>query len=142
MFTPYGRLYPGRRYVDWTCLDGFNFSGTDSFSRLFRSSYLKLLDLAPKKPVMIGQTGSVEGGIGKAAWITDALSTQLPARFRRVKAFLWFNWRIYQEDRWLDWPIESSNSAQTAFRDAIASPYYLAGGGLGNLPRHSKIRAP
>jgi Glycosyl hydrolase family 26 len=141
-FTPYNRLYPGRRYVDWTCLDGFNFSGTDTFSWLFRSSYRRLLYLAPRKPVMISQTGSVEGGNGKAAWITDALSTQLPTRFPRVKAFLWFNWRIQQGDRWLEWPIESSESAQAAFHDAIASPYYVPGGSLGSLPRGSRIRAP
>jgi mannan endo-1,4-beta-mannosidase len=141
-FTPYRRLYPGWRYVNWTCLDGFNFSGTDTFSWLFRSSYRRLLDLAPRKPIMISQTSSVEGGNGKAAWITDTLSTQLPTSFPRVKALLWFNWRIYEGGRWLEWPIESSDSAQAAFRDAIASPYYLAGGSLGNLPRGSKIKAP
>jgi chitodextrinase len=142
IFTPYEQLYPGHAYVDWTCLDGFNFDGKSTFSWLFGSSYQKLLQIAPGKPVMISQTGSVEGGNGKAAWITDALSTQLPTSFPNVKAFLWFNWRIYENGKWWDWPIESSATAQAAFRTAIASPYYAPGGGFGNLLRGSKITAP
>ena len=141
-FTPYDQLYPGSSYVDWTCLDGFNKDGTQSFSWLFGSSYEKLLQLAPAKPVMISQTGSVEGGSGKAGWIKDALSTQLPSSFPRVKALVWFNWRIYENSKWWDWPIESSPAAQDAFRSAIASPYYAPGGGFGNLPAGSKIAAP
>lgn len=139
---PYRRLYPGRRYVDWTCLDGYNKSGTDSFSRLFRSSYARLLELAPRKPIMIGETSSIEGGDGKAAWITDAIATQLPTHFPRIRALLWFNWRNYQDGTWWDWPIESSASAQAAVRDAIASPYYAPGGTFGHLPLRSKIRPP
>jgi hypothetical protein len=141
-FTSYDQLYPGDSYVDWTCLDGYNKDGTRSFSWLFGSSYSKLLQLAPKKPIMIGQTASVEGGSGKAAWIKDALSTQLPNSFPRVKALLWFNWRIYEKSRWWEWPIESSSAAQGAFRSAISSPYYVSGGGLGNLPANSKITEP
>jgi beta-mannanase len=141
-FTPYRRLYPGRAYVDWTCLDGYNRTGTDSFSELFRSSYRRLLNLARRKPVMISQTSSVEGGDGKAAWITDAFSTQLPTNFPRVKAILWFNWRIYENGTWWEWPIESSSSAQAAFHDAIASPYYAPAGAFGHLTLGSKIRPP
>jgi Glycosyl hydrolase family 26 len=141
-FTPYDQLYPGDAYVDWTCLDGFNKDGSQAFSWLFGSSYAKLLQLAPSKPVMISQTGSVEGGSGKAAWIKDALLTQLPTYFPRVKALVWFNWRIYEVGKWWEWPIESSSSSQSAFRSAIASPYYAPGGTFGALPPGSKIQAP
>ena len=140
--VPFGRLYPGRAFVDWTCLDGYNHSGTETFLQLFRSSYKRLLNLAPRKPMMVGETSSVEGGDGKAAWITDALATQLPERFPRIRALIWLNWRIYQRGTWWDWPIESSASAQAAFRDAIASPYYAAGGFFGGLPRGSQIKPP
>jgi hypothetical protein len=140
-FTPYGKLFPGRAYVDWTCLDGYNQNGTQTFSWLFRSSYARLLRLAPRKRVMIGETSSVESG-NKAAWITDALSNQLPNHFPRVKAVIWFNFRIYEQGKWWEWPIESSSGAQAAFRTAIASAYYAPGGRYGNLPRGSKIRSP
>ena len=141
-FTPYEKLYPGDAYVDWTCLHGYNKTGNDSFSSVFTTSYQKLLTLAPTKPIMIGETGAVEGGLGKAAWIKDALVTQLPRYFPRVKALVWFNWRILEDGKWWEWPIESSASAQDAFRSAIGSSYYAAGGGFNNLPAGSKIQEP
>jgi hypothetical protein len=141
-FTPYRQLYPGDAYVDWTCLDGYNWTGRQSFSWIFGASYRKLLDVAPSKPVMIGQTASVEGGDGKAAWIRDAFARRLPKHFGRVKAVLWFNWRIYERGKWMSWPIESSRAAKRAFRKTIAQRSYVAGGRLGGFPRGVSIKAP
>jgi hypothetical protein len=135
-FTPYSQLYPGSAYVDWTGLDGFNQDGNETFAWLFGSSYANLLQIAPTKPIMITQTGSVE--TGKAAWITEALSTQMPRNFPQIKALVWFNWRIYENNAWYNWPIESSASSQTAFATAIASPYYAAGN-YTNLPLLTKV---
>jgi hypothetical protein len=138
-FVPYADLYPGDRYVDWTGLDGYDFDGTASFSWLFSSSYARLLKLAPAKPVMLSQVGANEVNGQKAAWITDALATQLPRRFPRVKAVLWFNWRIFDQGRWHDWEIESSAAAQSAFRQAIGLPYYRPGGRVTQLPKLTRI---
>jgi mannan endo-1,4-beta-mannosidase len=138
-FVPYRDLYPGDRYVDWTGLDGYDFDGTASFSWLFSSSYAKLLELAPTKPVMLSQVAAEELTGRKPAWITDALGTQLPRHFPRVKAVLWFNWRIFEQGRWLDWEIESSPAAQSAFRQAIASPYYRPGGEGAQMPLLTKV---
>jgi beta-mannanase len=140
-YTSYAQLYPGNAYVDWTCFDGYNKTGNESFSDIFSASYQKLLDLAPTKPIMIGETSSVEGGAGKAAWVTDAL-TQLPTSFPQIKAVVWFNWRIFEANRWWEWPIESSPSTQQAFRAGISSPYYVPGGTFGSLPLGSKIGPP
>jgi hypothetical protein len=139
--VPYGQLYPGDAYVDWTCLDGYNKgSNSTSFNTLYGQSYSDLAKLAPTKPIMIAEVGSIEYGAGvKAAWTTDALSTQLPQNFPRVKAFVWFNWRISENGSWTNWEIESSASSQSAFAAAIASPYYRAGGSLGSLPLLTKI---
>jgi hypothetical protein len=90
---------------------------------------------------MIGETSSVEGGAGKAAWVTDAL-TQLPSSFPQIKAVVWFNWRIFEANKWWEWPIESSPSTQEAFRAGISSPYYAPGGSFGSLPLGSKIGPP
>jgi hypothetical protein len=140
--TPYEQLYPGNSYVDWTCLDGYNQESTSvSFARLYSRSYKHLLKIAPAKPIMIGEIASREyGATDKAAWITDALSTQLPNKFARIKAVVWFNWRIYELGSWWDWPIESSPTAQTAFARAISSPYYATGGKIPRLPRLSKVK--
>jgi hypothetical protein len=91
---------------------------------------------------MIGETSSEENGGSKAIWITDALTTQLPGRYRQVKAFVWFNWRIYENGYWWPWPIESSASAQAAFASGISSSYYVAGGSSASLPPLSKIAPP
>lgn len=167
LFTPYSQLYPGDGYVDWTGLDGFNKDGNSSFSWLYGSSYAKLLQLAPSKPIMITQVASVESGRavrawartrfpdyrrrpplrrfrprarhGKGAWISDMLTAQLPKNFPQIKAFLWFNWRANENGSWVDWEIESSPNAKRAFAAGISSGYYQAGGRFGRLPSLTKI---
>lgn len=141
-------FYPGSAYVDWTCMDGYNHgtnpiqpSAWTSFSSLFLSTYNSLLSIAPEKPIMIGETASTESGGSKASWISDAFETQLPISFPKIKAVVWFNWNIKDEGtglRW-DWPIESSGSAQAAFANAIASPYYSTDT-FGSLPALTRIQ--
>jgi hypothetical protein len=141
-FTSYASLYPGDSYVDWTCLNGYNWGRQQwlTFNQVFARSYRDLLSVAPAKPVMIGETSSDERGGSKAAWITDALVRQLPVHYPRVKAMLWFNWRIAEKGQWWPWEIESSRTAQNAFARAIRSPYYAPGGNYGKLPPLTKIR--
>jgi hypothetical protein len=126
---PLSSLYPGDAYVDWTCLDGYNW-GTNpvkpwawmSFDRVFRPTYdLVTRRIAPSKPLMIGETASTEVGGSKAAWIADALGKAVPSRYPKMAALVWFN------KAWdgMDWPIETSSTAQDAFLAAIASPVYL-----------------
>jgi mannan endo-1,4-beta-mannosidase len=138
----YERLYPGDAYVDWTALDGYNQNGRESFRSLFGRSYRELARIAPSKPILIAETSSIEGGrIAKPTWISDALS-RLPHEFPQVKGFLWMNWRIDERGDWRNWQIESSPSTQLAFAQAIGSPYYAPGGGLGfqNLAPLTKIQ--
>jgi hypothetical protein len=137
--TPLEQLYPGDAYVDWTCTDVYNGSTVwTSFSSLLGPTYTHLLEIAPDKPVMIGETSSLEGGGSKATWIRDALS-QLPTTFPQVRALNWFNWRINQNGGWNPWPIESSAAAQQAFAAGISSSYFAPGGTLGTLPSLTKI---
>jgi mannan endo-1,4-beta-mannosidase len=141
-FTPYEQLYPGDRYVDWTGLDGYDADGTSSFASLFGSSYSDLLRLAATKPIMISQVGAEDVGGSKAPWIIDALSNQLPRHFRQVKAILWFNWRIYEKNRWFDWEIESSAESRAAFAQAVSSSYYLPRGDVPALPALTSVVPP
>ena len=118
------QLYPGDDYVDWTCLDGYNW-GTpwQSFRDIFAGSYDELLRVAPAKPIMIAETGSVEVGGSKSAWISDMFASlpQLPA----IRALVWFNWRILERNAWQEWPVESSSSALQAFRQGVASGNFV-----------------
>ena len=135
------QFYPGDAYVDWTGLDGYNQDATyTGFYSLFKPSYDMLLSIAPTKPIGIGETSSHEYGGQKAGWITDALTTQLPRNFPKIKMLLWFNWRIYENGVWKDWPIESSATAQAAFKAGIASSYYTPGSSsIVNLPPLTKV---
>jgi hypothetical protein len=122
IYTPMAGLYPGDAYVDWTCLDGYNWNGPWlSFDQVFRSSYDVLVKLAPSKPIAIGEVASTEAGGSKAAWITDALA-KVATGYPQLKAFLWAE--FYEAG--MDWPIETSNSSQTVFAQGIASPVYEA----------------
>jgi beta-mannanase len=153
--TELAKLYPGNKYVDWTCMDGYN-RGTNpidplavhpgpgwiTFYEIFQSTYSSLLSLA-EKPVMIAETSSTEYGGSKSGWIEQAISRDLPQIFPSVNAFVWFNWNIFDEGvkvsgRW-DWPIESSASAEASFATSIGSTYY-ANGSFKTLPSLESIQ--
>jgi beta-mannanase len=123
----YAEFYPGNAYVDWTCVDGYNW-GTDpnghklgwqTFDQVFHSAYQAILAIAPTKPMMIGEVGVTEYGGSKATWITDMLTTELPVNYRKIEAFMYFDCNYGPL-----WPIESSTSAEQAFANGIGSSYY------------------
>ncbi len=126
--TPLAELYPGKSYVDWAGMDGYNYSVDlyapwHSFDQVFRSTYTDLVKLLPPTtPIMIGETGTVENGGSKPAWIRDALTTQLPANFPRVKALIWFN----ASDGKFNLRVDTSPQSLAAFRSAIALDTYQA----------------
>src|SRR6266498_1392068 len=127
-------LYPGDAYVDWTGLSVYNkyptwaglnplLTGSEGMT-WFRNSYNDVLTLAPNKPMMLAQWASIEAGDGgakKAAWITDALTVQIPVNFPKIKAVVWFNW---QETSNETYPIETSQAATNAWAAGIASAVY------------------
>jgi mannan endo-1,4-beta-mannosidase len=117
---PFMQYYPGDRWVDWVGLDGFNWGGSIGwrpFSEIFGGSYEELARRT-SKPIVIAETGSGQTGGDKAAWVTSALSQELPY-FERVRAVVWYN----AFDR-SDFRIDSSPSALRAFRRGIAQPLY------------------
>jgi hypothetical protein len=127
--TPLEDLYPGNAYVDWAGLDGYNWSSDlnyfpwQSFSQVFAGTYNHLLRLIPRSmPIMIGETGSVEDGGSKSAWITDALTRQLPGIFTHIRALIWFD----SIDGKIDLRVNTSPQSLAAFKKAIASSNYAS----------------
>jgi hypothetical protein len=126
--TSLASLYPGDAYVDWTGLDGYNW-GTNpakpdkwkSFEQVYKPSYRKIVEtIAPSKPMMIGEVASTEYGGSKAAWIKDMLA-RIPAEYQQIRALLWFD----KFDSSMDWPVETTSGASTAFAEGLQSPAYL-----------------
>lgn len=130
--TPLANVYPGDNYVDWVCFDSYNGGalkgGWQTFNQIIKPTYDQLVALAPNKPIMIAETASSEtgapAGSSKAAWISDALTVQLPTAFPKIQAFVWFNWNILENGVRFDWQIESSTAAQNAFAAGIADSRY------------------
>jgi Glycosyl hydrolase family 26 len=114
-------LYPGDAYVDWTCLDGYNFNQPrTSFKDLFKPTYDAITStIAPNKPMIIGETGSTEAGGSKAQWITDMFAA-LPHSFPKVHGLQYFD----KFDDGMDWPIETSAAATAAFKAGISGARY------------------
>ena len=113
--------YPGDAYVDWVCLDGYNWGTTQWWSRWrslasivgsFYSTY------ANTKPIMVGETASTEIGGDKAQWIRDARAA-LKSQFPSIAAFVWFH-----ERKETDWRVNSSSGALSAFRELALDPYF------------------
>ena len=117
-------LYPGAGYVDWTCLDAYN-HGTPwtDFASLVSRTYSAIQRFAPNKPMLIGETGSVEDptdSSAKADWIR-ALFSELSNNFSSIRGLLWYE-RTGENGE--DWPIESSPPSIDAFDHEIADPAY------------------
>ena len=125
--TSLASLYPGDSYVDWTCIDGYNW-GTNpakpdkwkSFDQVYKPTYQKIVEtIAPGKPMMIGEVASTEYGGSKATWIKDMLA-KIPADYPQIRALLWFD----KFDSNMDWPVETTTSAANAFAEGLQNPAY------------------
>jgi Glycosyl hydrolase family 26/HYDIN/CFA65/VesB-like, Ig-like domain len=124
--------YPGDQYVDWVGMDAYNWGRNPIQPDIWLSPEqaidptLQVLEaVAPTKPVALTEVASSEYGGNKASWIRDFLGSYLP-NHPNIKSMFWFNWNILEEGQRYDWPIESSASAEQAFRDGIQSSEYLS----------------
>jgi beta-mannanase len=128
---PLAPLYPGDDYVDWTCLDGYNRDEPwETAEQILGPSYDEITqEIAPRKPMLLGEIGSTESGGSKPDWIAGFFAA-LPARFPQIRAFAWFDQTVKagtkQHD---DWPFDSTPASAKAFARGIASARYKAGGG-------------
>jgi hypothetical protein len=113
--------YPGDAYVDWTCVDVYNFgSPWRSFGRVAGPYYREITGrIAPTKPMVIAETAAPEKGGSKATWITSMLKA-IP-RMPKIRGVMYFD--TYTGG--YDWPIESSPAAQAAFSRGIAARHYV-----------------
>lgn len=126
------KYYPGKEYVDWLCMDGYNWGNSDGkpswpewmwFDDVFANMYHTLADhpeVFGDKPIMIGEFGSCEAskhdlpGQNKAEWIRNAFERIASPDFKRIKAFHWF-----QINKECDWRVDSSDEAKESFKSAL-----------------------
>ena len=126
------QYYPGEEYVDWLCMDGYNWANSDGkpgwpdwawFDDIFANIYNTFVDnpgVFGNKPIMIGEFASCEAGPNdlpgqhKAEWIRNAFERMASADFNKIKAFHWF-----QINKECDWRVDSSMAAREAFKAAL-----------------------
>jgi len=125
--NPLKPLYPGDSYVDWTCLDAYNWGRNAvnsrpwrSFSELLDPAYKELVKkVAPRKPMMLGEFATSPYGGHKALWIKKMFE-QLPSKYPRIRALIYFD----TVDRGVDWPLETSPPAAQTFAKGIRKGIY------------------
>jgi beta-mannanase len=113
------QYYPGEGEVDVLALDGYNWGGSQpwslwkSFDEVFSEGYEVLNQIAPEKPMMIGEMGCAEEGGDKGKWMVEAFDL-LKSKFNRISGLIWFNM-----DKECDWRIESSIHSFRSFRKGL-----------------------
>ena len=117
--------YPGDPYVDWVAVDGYNWGTSQTWSSwtVFPDILGPVYDsyVAMGKPLMIAETGSVEGGGDKAAWVTQ-LRDSLKSSFPAIKAFVYFD--TFDALNKTDWKFDTSPGATQAFQGMAEDPYF------------------
>lgn len=126
-------FYPGDTYVDWVGTSIYNWASYRrlpwiSFHELFSPTYAAMMQLAPRKPLMIAEIASVESmplpraGLSKGRWIREAFSERMLDAYPQVGAIVWFNWD--EDDPKLSWELESSPDALVSFAHSISADVF------------------
>ena len=106
--------------MTWYSIDGYNWGTTQSWSRwqsfteVFTPAYNALS--ISSKPLFIAEFSSSEHGGNKAQWITDMFN-DIPSKFPRIFALMWFNQSKSAE---ADWAVNTSDAALNAWKTGIA----------------------
>ena len=103
--------YPGDEYVDVVSVDGFN-DGDPwlSWGQIFDNVLLEISQY--HKPIYVLSMASKQGQL-KPAWITDALSVEIP-KHKEVVGWIWFN-----ENKEENWLVNSDPATLAAFKQGI-----------------------
>src|SRR3954468_12382075 len=129
--TPLRELFPGADQVDWLAVDGYNWGATrnwgwQSYDDIFAPTLKALHKLAPRRPLMIAETGSAPGR-RKPSWVTNTLTS---ARADGVDAVVWFEFA-----KETDWRLSASAAVAKAARTVLRRRGWRQGGNLAAVER-------
>ena len=118
------RFYPGARYVDWVCADGYNWAPGKrrapwkTFADIFSAFYR--WGIRTGKPLMIGEFGVLERRPGeKGAWMRQT-DRQLRTRFPAIRGVIYFD----AKHKGFNWRVTTSPSALAGFRAFANDPHF------------------
>src|SRR4051812_12850212 len=129
--TPLRELFPGRREVDWTAVDGLNWGsmrpwGWQTYADIFAPTVRALREMAPRRPIMIAETGSPPDA-RKAAWVADTLHS---AHADRLGAVVWFEY-----DKETDWRLGADRATAGAAGAVLRSSGWRTGSDPATIAR-------
>lgn len=114
--TSLTQLFPGDNYIDYLCMDGYNWGDTNggwqSFTTVFQNTYNQLSALS-NKPIIVGETASAEIGGPKPNWITDTYKVAITS-MPKIIMINWFN-----ANKEKDWRVNSTQASLNAFKEVI-----------------------
>jgi hypothetical protein len=122
-------LYPGDAYVDWLGIVGYyrriyydeqGRPKEPTFDNTYGETLAEIRQVA-QKPIVLTEVGATEIGGNKPAWITSLFSGM--AANPDVIGFIWFDHSV----NGVDWRIESSSAATSAFAAGVADTRYGSG---------------
>ena len=93
-----------------------------SFGEVLADPYAAITAVS-SKPLILAEVGCPEAGGSKPEWLREALATQLPERFPRLRAVVWFD--VPKEE---GWHLASSPEALRAWTEAAAQPLFRPDG--------------
>jgi mannan endo-1,4-beta-mannosidase len=119
------RYWPGSAYVDWVGLDAYNWGPAPlrqwrTVAQTFDPSLAALSGFG--KPIIIAETGCVEKGGDKAAWISTLFAGLTDAYRDVVGAAVWYDAAVPG----FDFRTNTSAAARTAFDAGVALPGILS----------------
>jgi cellulose synthase/poly-beta-1,6-N-acetylglucosamine synthase-like glycosyltransferase/beta-mannanase len=87
--------FPGKKYVDWLAVTGLNYGSLNDNGKAysFKELYMPFHRLPlfnADIPVMVAETGSLQGEGSQDEWLNSALS-DIEHQFREIKALVLFN---------------------------------------------------
>jgi beta-mannanase len=125
------KYYPGDDYIDWIGVSVYgaqsiNDSWVD-FDNIYSHAYKKITSFT-EKSIAIVELGVAEGSSEslKASWITSALQSLEQGKYPATKAISYWHSSWYDAGVQYSLKIDSSTSAERAFRDGIDSSYFIS----------------
>ncbi|HSR36559.1 MAG TPA: glycosyl hydrolase, partial [Desulfurivibrionaceae bacterium] len=131
---PWNRMalyYPGPEYVDWIGMSTYgmqnNKQGWCPFTEVNEGAYRELGAVDTTKPMVLAEWGVGEfpNHGSKAEWIRSAFDL-LQHRYSRIRAAVYWHERWQNADKsYSNLRVNSSPEALQAYRESVASPYWL-----------------
>jgi len=115
-------FYPGDAFVDFVGLTYYNYGygNFKSFDVLYEDYYWEYARAYYKKPLIIGEYGTVEQGGNKAKWIEEMFAI-IPEKYPNIKLAVWFDAKHSAGSRY-DMRINTSKDSLAAFKEGMNQP--------------------